>query len=353
MIQHVLVTGGAGYIGGATVRLLLQNSYKVTVLDDLSRGHRNTVHRDSRLVVGNTGDTVLLTELFSENSFDAVMHFAAFAEVGESMLRPELYFRNNTSATLTLLEACLRHRVDRFVFSSSTAVFGVPQTVPIAESAPRDPVNPYGLSKLQTEVMLEWFRQTHGLRYAVLRYFNAAGAWDGHGECHEPESHLIPNVLRAALGSRPVPIFGTDYPTRDGTCVRDYIHIYDLSVAHLLVLRELLDGGSQGAASPSSGPLIYNLGNGLGFSIREVISTASRVTGRNILAIESPRRPGDPPTLIANAEKIRRELGWSPRYPHLEDILASAWAWHSDRSAACPDGSRTDCGFSRTSALDK
>jgi UDP-glucose 4-epimerase len=334
MIQHVLVTGGAGYVGGATVRLLLQNSYEVTVLDDLSRGHRNSVHADSHLVAGNVSDTVLLNRLFSENSFDAVMHFAAFAEVGESMRHPALYFRNNTSATLALLEACLHHHVCRFVFSSSTAVFGIPQTVPIAESAPRNPVNPYGLSKLQTELMLEWFRQIHGLRYAVLRYFNAAGAWDGHGERHDPESHLIPNVLRAAFGSAPVPIFGTDYPTPDGTCVRDYIHIYDLAVAHLLVLQALLESGSQAVALPCSGPLIYNLGNGLGFSIREVISTASRVTGRNIPAIESPRRPGDPPTLIASSEKIRQELGWSPRYPHLEDILDSAWRWHSTQSTA-------------------
>jgi UDP-glucose 4-epimerase len=344
MIQHVLVTGGAGYVGAATVRLLLQNSYKVTVLDDLSRGHRNSVHHDSRLVVGNIGDPVLLTRLFSENSFDAVMHFAAFAEVAESMLHPALYFSNNTSTTLTLLEACLRHRVGRFVFSSSTAVFGIPQVIPIVESAPRAPVNPYGLSKLQTERMLEWFRKIHGLRYAVLRYFNAAGAWDGHGERHEPESHLIPNVLRAALGSAPVPIFGTDYPTPDGTCVRDYIHIYDLAVAHLLVLQALLE---------RSGPLIYNLGNGFGFSIREVISTASRVTGRNIPAIESPRRPGDPPTLIASSEKIRHELGWSPRYPRLDDILASAWAWHSGRPPAHPADSATVCGFSSTNPLDK
>jgi UDP-glucose 4-epimerase len=353
MIKHVLVTGGAGYIGGATVRLLLQNSYEVTVLDNLSRGHRNSVHPDVHLVVGNIGDTVLLTKLFSENSFDAVMHFAAFAEVGESMLHPTLYFRNNTSATLTLLEACLRHRVGGFVFSSSTAVFGNPQAVPITESAPRHPVNPYGLSKLQTELMLEWFRQIHGLRYAVLRYFNAAGAWDGHGERHEPESHLIPNVLRAALGSAPVSIFGTNYPTREGTCVRDYIHIYDLAVAHLLVLRALLDLGSRAAAVPSSGPLIYNLGNGLGFSIREVISTASRVTGRNIPAIEAPRRPGDPPTLIASSEKIRHELGWSARYPGLEEILASAWDWHSTQPAAHTAGSRMARGFSGSKPLDK
>ncbi|HEU0367941.1 MAG TPA: UDP-glucose 4-epimerase GalE, partial [Candidatus Acidoferrum sp.] len=226
------------------------------------------------------------------------------------------YFRNNTAATLTLLEACLRHKITRFVFSSSCSVFGFPQTVPISEDAPKLPVNPYGQSKLQTEIMLEWFRQIHGLRYAVLRYFNAAGAWDGHAERHDPESHLIPNLLRSALGSSgPVRIFGTDYPTPDGTCVRDYIHIYDLAQAHLLVLRALEDSGQR----------IYNLGNGTGFSIREVLAAARRVTGREVLFIESPRRPGDPPALVASSEKIRRELHWVPEYPHLDDILSSAW----------------------------
>jgi UDP-glucose 4-epimerase len=316
MPQHILVTGGAGYIGGATVRLLLQSNFQVTVLDDLSRGHRSSVPPAARLVVGNIADGALLNQFFAESAVHAVMHFAAFAEVAESMQNPALYFRNNTAATLTLLEACLRHKITRFVFSSSCSVFGFPQIVPISEDAPKLPVNPYGQSKLQTEIMLEWFRQIHGLRYAVLRYFNAAGAWDGHAERHDPESHLIPNLLRSALGwSGPVRIFGTDYPTPDGTCVRDYIHIYDLAQAHLLVLRALEDSGQR----------IYNVGNGTGFSIREVIDSARRVTGREVPFVESPRRPGDPPTLVASSEKIRRELHWVPEYPHLDDIVSSAW----------------------------
>ena len=315
MSQHILVTGGAGYIGGATVRLLLQQNFQVTVLDDLSRGHRDSVPSAARLVVGNIADTALLDELFSALPVHAVMHFAAFAEVGESMRDPALYFRNNTAATLTLLETCLRHKITRFVFSSSCSVFGFPETLPISEDAPKLPVNPYGQSKLQTEIMLEWFRRIHGLRYAVLRYFNAAGAWDGHAERHDPESHLIPNVLRAAQGSAgPVSIFGTDYPTPDGTCIRDYIHIYDLAQAHLLVLRALED----------SDHCIYNLGTGTGYSIREVIAATRRITGREVPFIESPRRPGDPPTLIASPDKIRRELRWSPRYPTLDDIISSA-----------------------------
>lgn len=316
MPQHILVTGGAGYIGGATVRLLLQNNFHVTVLDDLSRGHRSSVPSAARLVVGNVADAALLGRLFAESPIHAVMHFAAFAEVAESMQNPALYFRNNTAATLTLLEACLRHKVMRFVFSSSCSVFGFPRTVPISEDAGKVPVNPYGQSKLQTEIMLEWFRQIHGLRYAVLRYFNAAGAWDGHAENHDPESHLIPNVLRAALGTAgPVSVFGTDYPTPDGTCVRDFIHIYDLARAHLLVLRALEDSDQR----------IYNLGNGTGSSIREVIAAARRISGREVPFVEAPRRPGEPPTLVASSEKIRRELNWTPSYPHLDDILSSAW----------------------------
>lgn len=314
MTQHILVTGGAGYIGGAAVRLLLQNDFQVTVLDDLSRGHRDSVPSAARLVVGNIADAALLDELFSAAPIHAVMHFAAFAEVGESMRDPALYFRNNTAASLTLLEACIRHKITRFVFSSSCSVFGHPQTLPIAEDAPKLPVNPYGQSKLQTEIMLDWFCRIHPLRYAVLRYFNAAGAWDGHSERHQPESHLIPNVLRAALGTAgPVKIFGTDYPTPDGTCVRDYIHIYDLAQAHLLVLRAL----------ENSDCCVYNLGTGTGYSIREVVAATRRLTGREVPFIESTRRPGDPPTLIASPEKIRRELNWSPRYSTLDDILAS------------------------------
>jgi UDP-glucose 4-epimerase len=205
------------------------------------------------------------------------------------------------------------------VFSSTCAVFGVPDTVPIAETAAKNPASPYGQSKLQTEIMLDWFHRIHGLRYAALRYFNAAGAWDGHGEHHDPESHLIPNVLRAALGvAGPVRIFGTDYPTPDGTCVRDYIHIYDLAAAHLAALQALDRSGQQ----------IYNLGNGTGFSVREVISTAAKVAGRSLPSVESPRRPGDPPVLVASSEKIRRELNWSPKFASLESILQSAWEWH-------------------------
>ena len=320
MTQHILVTGGAGYIGGAAVRLLLQKNYRVTVLDNLSRGHRASIPQGVPLVVADLGDPAHLARLFAANQFDAVMHFAAFAEVAESMQDPAKYFRNNTSATLTLIEACLVHRVQKFVFSSSCAVFGVPDSTPIAESAPKRPANPYGQSKLQTEIMLDWFHRIHGLRYAVLRYFNAAGAWEGHGEHHDPESHLIPNVLRAALGAAgPVPIYGTDYPTPDGTCVRDFIHIYDLAVAHLQVLQAL----------DSSAPHIYNLGIGTGSSIRQVIAAAARVSRKSIPTFDSPRRPGDPPVLVASSDKIRRELSWSPQFATLDSILQSAWQWHS------------------------
>ena len=322
MTQHVLVTGGAGYIGGAAVRLLLQKNYRVTVLDNLSRGHRASLPQGVPLVVADLSDPAHLSQLFAANQFDAVMHFAAFAEVAESMQDPAKYFRNNTSATLTLIEACLAHRVQKFVFSSSCAVFGVPDSTPIAESAPKRPANPYGQSKLQTEIMLDWFHRIHGFRYAVLRYFNAAGAWEGHGEHHDPESHLIPNVLRAALGTAgPVPIYGTDYPTPDGTCVRDFIHIYDLAVAHLQVLQAL----------DTSAPHIYNLGIGTGSSIRQVVAAAARVSGKSIPTLDSPRRPGDPPVLVASSDKIRRELSWSPQFSSLDSILQSAWRWHSTR----------------------
>jgi UDP-glucose 4-epimerase len=319
MTKHILVTGGAGYIGGGTVRFLLKNNFQVTVLDNLFRGHRASVPTGVPLVVGDYGDPQCLSTLFAANRFDSVMHFAALAEVGESMLHPGKYFQNNTSGTLTLLEACVAHGVNKFVFSSTCAVFGAPDSVPIAETAAKNPASPYGQSKLQTEIMLDWFHRIHGLRYAALRYFNAAGAWDGHGEHHDPESHLIPNVLRAALGAAgPVRIFGTDYPTPDGTCVRDYIHIYDLAAAHLAALHALDRSGQQ----------IYNLGNGTGFSVREVISTAAKVAGRSVPSVESPRRPGDPPVLVASSEKIRRELNWSPKFASLESILQSAWEWH-------------------------
>jgi UDP-glucose 4-epimerase len=324
----ILVTGGAGYIGGATARLLLDHGHEVTALDNLSRGHRGAVPEKARLVVGDFGDAPALEKLFSEGRFDAVMHFAAFCEVGESMQHPAEYFRNNTASTLTLLEACIAHEVSRFVFSSTAAVFGDPQTSLIEESARKDPVNVYGESKLQVERMLCWFQQIHGLRYAVLRYFNAAGAWNGQGEDHQPESHLVPIVFEAALGKRNfVSIYGADYPTPDGTCVRDYIHIYDLAMAHLLALNAL----------ESHPRLEYNMGNGKGFSVREVIETARRICGCPIPAKDGPRRAGDPPILVASSEKIRRELGWTPKYGSLEAIIQSAWDWHRAHPNGYPE----------------
>lgn len=316
---RILVTGGAGYIGGAAARVLLDEGHDVIALDNLSRGHRRAVPQGALLAVGDVGDAELLSQVFRENKFDAVMHFAAFAEVGESMRTPETYFRNNTASTLTLLEACVAHKVSRFVFSSTAAVFGEPQSSLIKECDPKAPINPYGESKLQTERMLEWFQNIHGLRYAVLRYFNAAGAWKDQGEHHDPESHLLPLVLQVPLGKRDsVSIYGTDYPTPDGTCVRDYIHIYDLAMAHVLAL----------GALESREALAYNLGNGKGFSVREVIEAARRVTGHPIPAKETPRRPGDPPILVASSEKIQRELQWKPKFASLESIVQSAWDWH-------------------------
>jgi UDP-glucose 4-epimerase len=319
MGMNVLVTGGAGYIGSATARLLLQQGHAVTVLDNLSQGHRGSVPATARFTDGDLADTKLLRRMFQECEFDVVMHFAAVAEVGESMRLPELYFRNNTVNTCNLLDACLAHKVSRFVLSSTCAVFGDPQRPSIDESAPKNPMNPYGESKLQIERILAWYRKIHGIRYAVLRYFNAAGAWDRHGEHHDPESHLIPLVLQVALGQKQaISIFGTDYPTPDGTCVRDYVHVYDLAMAHLIALDAL----------NSHSELLYNLGSGKGFSVREVIEVARGITGHAIPAKEGPRRVGDPPILVASSEKIRRDLRWQPKYPTIDDIVRSAWDWH-------------------------
>ena len=315
----VLVTGGAGYIGATAVRLLLKHGYEVTALDNLSQGHREAVPEKARLVIADLADRETLSDLFRESKFDAVMHFAALALVGDSMKYPERYFRNNVTNSLNLLECCAANHVFRFVFSSTAAVFGDPQTPLIVESTPKAPLNPYGESKLQVEAMLRWFQQIHGVRYAVLRYFNVAGAWDGHGEHHDPESHLIPNVLQVAMGKRAgVSVFGTDYPTPDGSCVRDYVHIYDLAMAHFLVMEALKDREA----------LAYNLGNGNGFSVREVIAAARKITGHAIPVVESPRRPGDPPVLVASSEKISKELGWKAKYATLESIIQTAWEWH-------------------------
>src|SRR5215813_11689508 len=319
MSLKVLVTGGAGYIGATAVRLLLKHGHEVTALDNLSQGHREAVPSTARLVIADLADKETLSVVFREGEFDAVMHFAASALVGESMQVPGKYFRNNVTSTLNLLEACVANKVSRLVFSSTCAIFGDPGTPFIDETAPKAPLNPYGESKLQVEGMLRWFQQIHGLRYAALRYFNVAGAWDGHGEHHEPESHLIPNVLKVAMGKRDsVSVFGTDYPTEDGTCIRDYVHIYDLAVAHLLALDALKEREA----------LAFNLGNGNGFSVRQVIEAARKVTNRPIQVVESPRRPGDPPVLVASSEKIGKELGWKPKYATLESIMQTPWDWH-------------------------
>ena len=320
--MRVLVTGGAGYIGSVVAEELLQAGHQVVVFDNLSRGHRQAVPKNAELVVGDLADRACLDQLLRSRAIDAVMHFAALIEAGASMKAPEEFFRNNTANALTLLEAMLAVRAKRFVFSSTAALFGNPERTPIEEDDPVHPTNAYGESKLLVERMLTWFHQIHGLRYASLRYFNAAGASrPDQGEAHQPETHLIPRILQVALGrAQHLNIFGTDYSTPDGTCIRDYIHVSDLARAHLLALEAL--------ALENSSPLIYNLGNGQGFSVRQVVEVARRVTGHPIPVIESPRRAGDPAVLIASSEKIRRDLGWQPRFPDLETIVESAWRWH-------------------------
>jgi len=305
---------------------LLDAGHKVTVIDNLSRGHRQAVPNGADLVVGDLAKKEILAGLFRLHQFDAVLHFAAFIEAGESMKFPETFFRNNTANALAVLEAMLEGHVSRFVFSSTAALYGNPARTPIEEEDALHPTNAYGESKLLVERMLEWFHRIHGLRYASLRYFNAAGAASAdQGEAHQPESHLVPRLMNVALGrQKHVEIFGTDYPTSDGSCVRDYIHVSDLAEAHLLAL-DALD---------RSGRMIYNLGNSQGFTVREVIEGVRRVTGRAIPVVESPRREGDPAVLIASSDKIRRELGWKPKFAELESILGSAWEWHKKY----PDG---------------
>ena len=322
--MRILVTGGAGYIGGTVARLLLAGGDRVTVYDNLSHSKRAAVAAGAEFVEGDVADRALLEGTLRAGRFDGVMHFAALIEAGESMEKPEIYFRNNTAGTLTLLEAMLAAGHKRLVFSSTAACYGEPEKTPIAEDARLAPTNAYGESKLMVERMLGWFNRIHGLRYASLRYFNVAGAMEGHGEAHEPESHLIPLVLDVALGRRKsIQIFGEDYPTRDGTCIRDYIHVQDLADAHLLAL----------AALKEQSRLIYNLGNGQGFTVREVIESARRVTGRAIAVEARARRAGDPAVLVASSEKIKRELGWKPRFAELDTIVRSAWEWQQKRYA--------------------
>ncbi|CAN7185270.1 UDP-glucose 4-epimerase GalE [Rossellomorea sp. LjRoot5] len=317
----ILVVGGAGYIGSHLVKELVE--YKeVIVLDNLSTGHEELMDSRVRFVKGNLGDRLILDQLFSENSIDAVMHFAANSLVGESVLDPYKYYNNNVSNTLTLLDAMLKHGVKNFIFSSTAATYGIPETELITEETVTKPINPYGRSKLMIEQILDDFHQAYGLNYVVLRYFNAAGAHvSGEiGENHDPETHLIPIVLEQLLGKREsISVFGTEYDTHDGTCIRDYIHVTDLANAHILSLNALLKGKLQKAT--------YNLGNGKGYSVKEIIDTCEKVTGVKANVIHSDRRPGDPATLVASSEKIYRELGWKAEN-ELEDIIESAWKWH-------------------------
>jgi UDP-glucose 4-epimerase len=316
--MKILVTGGAGYVGATTVRSLLAGGHDVAVYDNLCKGHREALPAEVPLIVADVADRHALDSIFRQYQPEAVLHFAAFIEAGESMKEPERFFRNNSAGTLTLLEAMLGNGVGKVIFSSTAALYGEPRQIPIEETEALEPTNAYGESKLLVERMLGWFGRAHGLRYASLRYFNAAGSDGYSGERHQPETHLIPLVLRAAAGERKsISIFGTDYPTPDGTCVRDYIHVSDLAQAHVLALYALEDRDR----------LIYNLGNGRGFSVRDVIDSARRVTGASIPVVEAPRRPGDPAILVASSEKIRRELGWAPQYTDLDSIIASAWDW--------------------------
>jgi UDP-glucose 4-epimerase len=316
--MRILVTGGAGYIGSVVAAELLSARHEVVVFDNLSQGHRAAVPDRAFFVEGDLADRAAIDRLFDSYSIDAVMHFASHTLVGESMHKPFLYLGRNVVNGLNLLESMAQHGVKRFILSSTANLFDRPRRMPIDEAENIIPGSPYGESKNILERMLAWLDRTIGLRYAALRYFNAAGDTPERGEDHEPETHLIPLVLGVALGQRDqVTIFGDDYPTPDGTCVRDYVHIVDLAQAHILAL-ESLDRGSA----------VYNLGNGEGFSVKQVIETAREITGHPIPAVIGPRRAGDPATLVASSEKIRRELGWQPRFPSLREIVDSAWQWH-------------------------
>lgn len=319
--KNILIIGGAGYIGSHMVKDMLQAGYDAIVLDNLSKGHRDAVP-NGIFYEGDLGNASLLDKIFSSYKISAVMHFAAYSLVGESVQRPLVYYRNNISQTIELLDAMFRHDVQHFIFSSTAAVYGEPIKLPIREDHPCQPSNAYGATKLAVERMLADCSRAYGLKYVSLRYFNAAGADISGtlGERHDPETHLIPLILQVAGGQREnIQIFGTDYPTPDGTCLRDYVHVSDLTQAHLLALESLLNGGDSA---------IYNLGNSKGLSVQDVIKTAREVTGHSIPVITSNRRAGDPAVLVADSEKIRRDLGWQPRFENLKTIIETAWAWH-------------------------
>jgi UDP-glucose 4-epimerase len=331
--EKILVTGGAGYIGSHVVLALQQAGYGVVILDSLEYGHRDLVERvlQTELIVGNISDRILLDRLFAEHNIAAVMHFAAYALVGESMQHPDRYYRNNVMGTLTLLEAMRAAGIDKFVFSSTCSVYGASPTIPLLEDTPLAPINPYASSKLMVENILSDFDRSYGFRSVRFRYFNAAGAdpQGRLGEDHTPETHLIPLVLLAALGLRKnITVFGTDYDTADGTCIRDYIHVSDLATAHVLGLKYLISGGQS---------QVFNLGNGDGFSVKEIIATAEVVTGKQIEVIYGDRRAGDPPILLGSNAKARQILDWQPQYSDITDIINHAWQWHKHRHISTRD----------------
>ncbi|AFY95611.1 UDP-glucose 4-epimerase GalE [Chamaesiphon minutus] len=325
--RTILVTGGAGYIGAHAVKALEERGFQVIILDNLVYGHREPIeaHLKAKLVVGDLSDRRLLDQIFTSTKIDAVMHFAAFAYVGESVTDPAKYYQNNVVGTLALLDAMRQHDVTNFVFSSTCATYGNPQQIPIDENHPQNPINPYGAGKLVIERVLKDYDPAYGLKSVIFRYFNAAGADPGglFGEDHNPETHLIPLILQAAAGKRAaISVFGTDYDTPDGTCIRDYIHVTDLAQAHVLGLEYLLKHQDS---------QIFNLGNGNGFSVKEVIDTAKQVTGKEISIEECPRRSGDPAVLIGSSDRARQILGWNPQYADINTIVKHAWAWHQER----------------------
>jgi UDP-glucose 4-epimerase len=323
--KNILVTGGAGYIGGFMARRLSENGYKVTVIDNLSRNERPEFGQDVDFVEGNIGDRLTLKSLFEGRKIDGVIHFAGYISMGESMENPYIYFENNTYDTLNLLESMRISNIKNIIFSSTAGVYGNPTQIPIPEDVPKIPTNPYGESKLMVEKILSWYHKIHGINYAALRYFNACGAaLDGtRGEDHKPETHLIPNVMKSLMENRPFELFGTDYKTSDGTCIRDYIHVLDLVDAHILALEKIMK---------ESGGYTYNVGTGKGYSNREIISKIEEVTGQKVEIIEKPRRAGDADELVADVAKIKSELGFNPQYSDLQIIVESAWKWHSKGS---------------------
>jgi len=324
----ILVTGGAGYVGSHTVAALVERGAEVIVIDNLEKGHKKAIWPGAKFCEGDLRDAPFMDKLFTENQITAVIHFAAYSLVAESVQNPTKYYDNNVVGTLQLLKTMYNHSVKSIVFSSTAATYGEPETIPVTETAPERPVNPYGESKLAVERMLKWFDGAYDIKHVILRYFNVAGAHESAkiGEDHDPETHLIPMILQTALGKRDsLNLFGTDYPTPDGTCIRDYVHAMDLADAHILALEKLTKDGTSAT---------YNLGSGSGFSNKEILEAAIKITGIDIPVNYAPRRAGDPPVLVASSDKIRRELGWNPTRTHIDNIISTAWAWHS----ANPDG---------------